>query len=84
MRDKDTPQEQFVRHADRYCTILAEEALAILCEPKQVQTPCANFAGIALPENTPICAVSIMRSGDILLNAGIVFMMHMLIVEEWQ
>ena len=69
LRDKETKQVDFIRHADRLCTILAEEGLAFFAEETRIETPCGPFNGIRLNEAQLVCGVSIIRSGDILLNA---------------
>lgn len=53
------------------CTILAEEGIAHLktVQDKKVATPCGVYNGLAVPAYETMCAVSIMRSGDILLEA---------------
>lgn len=35
----------------------------------EVETPCGTYKGLKVPDYTSMCAVSIMRSGDILLEA---------------
>lgn len=50
--------------------ILVEEGVCILPETQiTVSTPCGTFQGVQYPAN--FCAVSIMRSGDALLQAFI-------------
>lgn len=49
--------------------ILAEDALAEFPETKvKINTPCGPFDGCSGPDPTKICAVSIIRSGDALLD----------------
>uniref|UniRef100_A0A7S3V2X3 uracil phosphoribosyltransferase n=1 Tax=Aplanochytrium stocchinoi TaxID=215587 RepID=A0A7S3V2X3_9STRA len=69
VRDKNTDQTGYVHYADRLMRILAEEGLAHMnsVSEKTVHTPCGPYKG--LETTRKICAVSIMRSGDILLEA---------------
>merc|ERR1712130_897971 len=70
IRDKNTSNTDYVFYCDRLCRILAEEGLARLSEMDTViETPCGKWKGPQLPKNSNICAVSIVRSGDILLEA---------------
>eukprot|EP00927_Polykrikos_kofoidii_P069919 TRINITY_DN65667_c0_g1_i1.p1 TRINITY_DN65667_c0_g1~~TRINITY_DN65667_c0_g1_i1.p1 ORF type:complete len:233 (-),score=44.20 TRINITY_DN65667_c0_g1_i1:82-780(-) len=71
IRDKGTSQREFVMAADRLMTILAEEGLARLPSvvEKTVSTPCGKWSGLTAPEGHTICAVDIVRSGGILLEA---------------
>merc|ERR1719320_1377660 len=70
IRAKDTSNVDYVFYADRLCRILAEEGLARLSAgPVAVETPCGTYQGLAPPVESDICAVSIVRSGDILLEA---------------
>ncbi|KAM7457800.1 hypothetical protein BLSTO_01437 [Blastocystis sp. subtype 1] len=68
MRDKNTPTSTFRVLANRVHTILVEEGV---CEMPgkdiDVETPCGIFKGVEYPTN--MCAVSILRSGDSLLQA---------------
>ena len=52
-------------------SILAEEGLARLScvVPTTVETPCGTFEGLTPPPSTSVCAVDIVRSGGILLEA---------------
>jgi len=72
IRNKDTPQASFVRYGDRLMRILAEEGLARLpqAQPATVQTPCGPFQGreYGIPAQD-LCGVSVIRSGDTLLEA---------------
>jgi len=70
IRNKDTPAEKYITYADRLMRLLAEEGLAHLppVKPVTVETPCGPYQGLAVPEYSTMCAVSIMRSGDILLE----------------
>ena len=50
--------------------ILAEDALAEFpTTPFEIQTPCGPFMSVKALPPTRICAVSIIRSGDCLLEA---------------
>lgn len=71
IRDKATTQRDYVAAADRLMAILAEEGLARLPSvvARTVTTPCGEFAGLAAPVSHKICAVDIVRSGGILLEA---------------
>ena len=73
IRDKSTPREKYVRHSDRLFHILCEEALALLpsVAPETVQTPCGPHDGLGYNFNAVdnLCAVSILRSGNIALEA---------------
>lgn len=49
--------------------LLAEEGIASLpASAETVTTPCGTFAGTNLPDASEVCAVSIMRAGDALLE----------------
>jgi len=70
IRDAKTAQLEYVTYADRLMNILAEEGLAALCkEQLTVQTPCGPYVGLKPLDTNLLCAVSIVRSGDILLEA---------------
>lgn len=70
LRDASTPHASFVRAADRFCTLLAEAALAVHALPATVATPTgAPAAGLAQPDPRALAAVSIVRSGDALAAA---------------
>eukprot|EP01083_Nonionella_stella_P186812 685036_1 len=70
IRDKNTTNTDYVFHSDRLCRILAEEGLARLCTKDVViETPCGKWKGPKPINYENICAVSIVRSGDILLEA---------------
>jgi len=68
LRDKETGSEKFALYANRLLRILAEEALGELAKPKRVQTPLGPADGLELPDSNTLCGVSIIRSGDILLE----------------
>jgi len=70
IRDKNTAQLPYVQYSDRLMTILAEEGIAELCtEEVTVETPCGQYKGLKMIDTDKLCAVSIVRSGDILLEA---------------
>ena len=71
MQDVNTSSEDFVRYSQRVMRLVAEDTLAeVPSEPVTVTTPCGTFDGIQpIPAATSICAVSIVRSGDCLLEA---------------
>jgi uracil phosphoribosyltransferase len=70
MRDKNTTSDEFVLVAKRAMRLLAEEALAEFpTTPVTIETPCAPFQGVQPIDPTHICAVSIVRSGDALLES---------------
>lgn len=71
MIDITTTPQEFVRISKRAMRIVAEEALAELPTTNVlIQTPCdPSYPGIQLPDPSSVCAVSIMRSGDALLEA---------------
>ena len=71
MRNIETTSTEFVFFAKRAQRILAEEAIAELpSEKHEIQTPCGPYSGIKHinPEHK-ICAVSIIRSGDALVES---------------
>jgi len=68
LRDKKTDSELFSLTANRLLRILAEEALGELTVAKRVETPCGIYNGLAHPDSRQLCGVSIIRSGDILLE----------------
>mmetsp|Transcript_3525 Transcript_3525/g.8922 ORF Transcript_3525/g.8922 Transcript_3525/m.8922 type:complete len:217 (+) Transcript_3525:48-698(+) len=70
IRDEDTPHPVFAEHARRLTRILAEEGIAQLPKTRRtVMTPCGEYAGVDLPDPSSVCAVSIVRAGDALLEA---------------
>ena len=71
VRDRSTNCKDFMTYSDRLMTILAEETLARMKSviPSNIITPTGVFRGVTDTENRHLCAVSIMRSGDILLEA---------------
>ncbi|CAJ1933796.1 unnamed protein product [Cylindrotheca closterium] len=70
LRDETTSSESFVRYAKRSMRLLAEDALAEFpTKPVDIHTPCGPFQGVEGPDPTTICAVSIVRSGDALLES---------------
>ena len=69
MRDKTCTRHQFVTCSNRIVRMLIEEALALLpATPKTVETPCGPYEGVALPEESSIVAVSILRAADCMLG----------------
>jgi len=69
MRDKLTASEEFVKYSKRSMRVLAEDALSEFPSTEvKISTPCGSFDGVIGPNPTNICAVSIMRSGDALLE----------------
>ncbi|ETW06238.1 uracil phosphoribosyltransferase [Aphanomyces invadans] len=68
LRDKRSTHLQFKHHADRLMRIMAEEALAVCAvEFATVWTPNGmEYSGMR--PNNNLCAVSIQRSGDCLLE----------------
>eukprot|EP01012_Entosiphon_sulcatum_P005812 TRINITY_DN1265_c0_g1_i1.p2 TRINITY_DN1265_c0_g1~~TRINITY_DN1265_c0_g1_i1.p2 ORF type:complete len:220 (+),score=52.84 TRINITY_DN1265_c0_g1_i1:40-699(+) len=69
LRNKDTPATTFALYADRISRMIGEEALALLATPATVTTPCGTFDGLLPPSHDDLCLVSVMRSGDILLDS---------------
>lgn len=71
MRHVDTSSPLFVQYSKRSMRLLAEEALAEFPTIKvTVPTPCGPCQGLeSTVDPTSICAVSIIRSGDALLEA---------------
>eukprot|EP00978_Attheya_sp_CCMP212_P022886 scaffold69049_cov61-Attheya_sp.AAC.1 len=71
MRDVKTTPEDFAFYAKRAMRLLAEDAIAELQTSLiTIQTPCVDqFEGTAVVDKNQICAVSIVRAGDSLLEA---------------
>eukprot|EP00746_Dinoflagellata_sp_MGD_P159186 gnl/MRDRNA2_/MRDRNA2_86645_c0_seq1.p1 gnl/MRDRNA2_/MRDRNA2_86645_c0~~gnl/MRDRNA2_/MRDRNA2_86645_c0_seq1.p1 ORF type:complete len:279 (+),score=60.10 gnl/MRDRNA2_/MRDRNA2_86645_c0_seq1:77-838(+) len=72
VRHKATKQQQYVEYSDRLMRILAEEGLARLptCREETIPTPCGDYGGLTYgTEYSDLCTVSIVRSGDTLLEA---------------
>ena len=75
IRNKETSNEHYVFYCDRLCRILAEEGLAIFSEANDnshlisIETPCGPYNGMKCISSKDLCIVSIVRSGDILLEA---------------
>ena len=68
--DSTTSSEDFVKYSQRSIRLLAEDALAEFpTTPITVTTPCGPCEGIKSLPADQICAVSIVRSGDCLLEA---------------
>lgn len=69
IRDKGTSAPDFARAANRLMTVLSEEAIACLpSTPSTAVTPCGEYAGCSPPAASDVCAVSIVRAGDSLLE----------------
>lgn len=70
MPDKTTKSKDFVLYSKRSMRILIEDALAEFpTTEKVIDTPCEqNFHGSCSPLPEQICAVSIVRSGDALVE----------------
>ncbi len=67
--DINTSSAEFAFYAKRAMKILAEEAIAELpSQRKTIQTPCGPFEGVDVDTDN-LCAVSIIRSGDALLDS---------------
>jgi uracil phosphoribosyltransferase len=71
LRDTSTSSADFVKYAQRSMRLLAEDALVELANiTVNVSTPCGTWSqGLTGPDPTSIVAVSIVRSGDALLEA---------------
>ena len=71
LRDKTTDAKEFMLNADRLMTVLAEEALSMVPGVKEqdIETPTGIFKGLEDTLGEKLCVVSIVRSGDILLEA---------------
>mmetsp|Transcript_9138 Transcript_9138/g.11428 ORF Transcript_9138/g.11428 Transcript_9138/m.11428 type:complete len:224 (-) Transcript_9138:48-719(-) len=73
MRDVKSSSKEFSFFAKRAQRILAEEAIAELpSEEHDIQTPCGPFRGVRLVNSNSadnICAISIIRSGDALVDS---------------
>eukprot|EP00514_Thraustochytrium_sp_LLF1b_P001350 CAMPEP_0184522260 /NCGR_PEP_ID=MMETSP0198_2-20121128/8186_1 /TAXON_ID=1112570 /ORGANISM="Thraustochytrium sp., Strain LLF1b" /LENGTH=219 /DNA_ID=CAMNT_0026913073 /DNA_START=55 /DNA_END=714 /DNA_ORIENTATION=- len=71
LRDVRSDGRTFATYVDRACTVLAEEAIAQdhLVVEKMIKTPCGECTGYFSPRYDQMCAVSIMRSGDLVLEA---------------
>jgi len=70
MRDVRTTSEEFVKYSKRAMRLLGEEALAEFPVTEVgIDTACGPFKGVESLPATSICAVSIIRSGDCLLEA---------------
>ena len=70
--DKETNHKDFMIYSDRLLTIFAEESLAHIPSvmPIEVCTPTNGFfSGLTDRRDQKLCVVSIIRSGDILLEA---------------
>jgi len=71
LRDVKTECARWQVVADRLCVQLAEEAMACehLVSMKEVETPCGKLMCAVSGSPSEFCAVSIVRSGDILMPA---------------
>ncbi|GKY99713.1 hypothetical protein MPSEU_000925300 [Mayamaea pseudoterrestris] len=71
MRDANSSSQDFVQYSQRVMRLVAEDALAEFpSEPLTITTPTGSACeGIQPIDATSICAVSIIRSGDCLLEA---------------
>ena len=71
LRDENTLHFDFSTAADRLMSILAEEGLAYLpgVQEKTVNTPCGIYHGLQELSSQNLCAVSIVRAGDALLQS---------------
>jgi len=75
LRDINTSSEDFVKYAKRLMRILVEDALGELSNTSDspidvIQTPCGSYSGIQPIDPKDICLVSIVRSGDALLESA--------------
>ena len=69
MRKADNSPTTFASYARRAMRLLAEDAIAELpTKEAQITTPCGRTTGVELDVNR-ICAVSIIRAGDSLLQS---------------
>jgi uracil phosphoribosyltransferase len=71
LRDTSTTSEDFVKYSQRSMRLVAEDALAefAFSTPVDVTTPCGTWKhGLTSIDPTNIVAVSIVRSGDALLD----------------
>ena len=74
IRDRDTTSKDFVNYSKRIMRLLAEEAIAVLPTiPYTVTTPtnviCDGQVSVADTNPDMVCAVSIIRAGDSLLES---------------
>jgi len=69
MRDKNATRQQFVSASNRLVRILIDEALGLFpATPVTIETPCGPYQGCTLPDESSICAVSILRAADCMLG----------------
>ena len=69
MRNVNTASADFVKYSRRAMRLLVEDAIAEFpSQPVQIKTPCGLFHGTQSMDPANICAVSIVRSGDSLLE----------------
>lgn len=72
IRDEKTNQAEFVHYSDRLMRLVVEEGLAHLPSVKStsIETPCGPCDGLEYDyDESMLCAVSIIRSGNALLEA---------------
>ena len=60
---------QFVTNSDRLVQLLIEEAMGHLpAKEVTIETPCGPYQGMTLPDESSLCAVSILRAADCMLG----------------
>ena len=60
---------QFVTNSDRLVQLLIEEAMGHLpAKEVTIETPCGPYQGVMLPDESSLCAVSILRAADCMLG----------------
>lgn len=71
IRDARTAMNDFQHYADRLASMVSEEVLGFLAasHPITVQTPCGQYSGLAMPQGAELVGVSVVRSGNIFLEA---------------
>lgn len=70
IRDANTKPADFASTAKRAMRLLAEDAIAELpTRSVEVETPCGPAAGVHVDADENLCAVSIIRAGDSLLES---------------
>lgn len=71
LRDVNTTSSEFVFYAQRVMRLLVEDTIAeIPTKSFTITTPCGKYEGCStIPPINKICAVSIVRSGDALLES---------------
>mmetsp|Transcript_30583 Transcript_30583/g.30901 ORF Transcript_30583/g.30901 Transcript_30583/m.30901 type:complete len:225 (-) Transcript_30583:235-909(-) len=69
IRDVNTKPIEFAFYAKRLMRILSEDAIGELpSNPSKIETPCDPCEGVITMDPNDICAVSIVRAGDSLLE----------------